>query len=388
MKFSIVTPSYNQGQFIDTTIKSVLNQTHTDLEYIVIDGDSSDETREIISRYSERLKCCISEPDHGQTDAINKGFSHAEADIYAYLNSDDYYFLDTLEKVDMAFSENPEIDVVYGDCVFTDSNGQFIRYFSEISDFNTDRLCNFSDILMQPATFWRKSAYDKYGPFDDGLHYGFDWAFWCELAIKGCRFKRIEGVLAANRVYPQTKTISGSADRLEELKKINNQYKTRRLAHAYYRYYLGDIVEKGNAGLLDYFKVPFLILLSYGNILHHFKNYSSKIICGFLPKSPIVLKKACIRMPRLDYRSIRISLQAPKGIDQVVNVTQSGREVGRYVFNNGLLDIEMDLNDDSDVDIGLLFDQEYKIYRSSLFSFVQFYKPRYVGAEVLSVTMS
>lgn len=388
MRFSIVTPSYNQAHFIRDTIDSVISQEYRDFEYIVVDGMSQDGTKQVLEDYAHKITKTIIEEDSGQADAINKGFRAATGDIYAYLNSDDYYFEDTLARVYDVFSQNPDVDVIYGDCVFTDENGQFLRYFSEISDFNEDRLRNFSDILMQPATFWRKSAYDKYGPFDKELHYGFDWAFWCELAKNGCRFRRIAGVLAANRVYPQTKTISGSADRLKELKQINNRYKTRRLAHAYYRYCLGDIVEKGNAAPIDYIRIPFLILLSYGNILHHFKNYSSKIICGFLPKSNIVLKKADIRMPRLEYRSIRISLKAPKDVDQVVTVTRSGREVGRYEFSQGCVDIEMELDSGREVDIGLLFDKEYKIYRSSMVSFFQIYKPRYVAAEIISVLMS
>ena len=204
MKFSIVTPSYNQGCFIETTLKSVLNQTHESVEYIVIDGGSTDSTNDIVSKYSSKLKKYVSEPDNGQTDAINKGFAFADGDIFAYLNSDDYYFEDTLEKVDRVFSEHPEIDVVYGDCVFTDENGQFIRYFSEIWEYYPKKLLNNSNFIMQPSTFWRRQAFEKYGPFDSSLHFGFDWALWCEFTRNGCRFYRLHEVLSANRVYGST----------------------------------------------------------------------------------------------------------------------------------------------------------------------------------------
>lgn len=244
MKFSIITPSYNQARFITDTIESVFKQTYSNIEHIVVDGCSTDDTSKILDKYTGILERVIIENDDGQADAINKGIKHARGDIIAYLNSDDYYFRNTLELVSTYFNNHPDVDVVYGDCVFTDENGQFIRYFSEISDYDKDRLLNYSDFIMQPATFWRKSVYEKYGPFNVDLHYGFDWAFWCELAKNGCRIERVPYILAANRVHTRTKTLSGSVERLNELKRINNVYKTRLLSHAYFRYYLSELKEK------------------------------------------------------------------------------------------------------------------------------------------------
>ena len=388
MKFSIVTPSYNHGEYIEDTIKSVINQTHKDFEYIIIDGGSTDNSGEIISAYSGWLKKYISEKDRGQTDAINKGFKFADGDIYAYLNSDDYYFRNTLEVVSAYFEKHPEVDVIYGDCAFTDARGQFIRYFSEISDFDEDRLRNYSDIIMQPATFWRKRVFEQYGPFDESFHFGFDWAFWCELASKGCRFQRMPAMLAANRVYPQTKTASGSVVRLRELKKINKRYKTRFLLHAYYRYCLADLVDKAGRSLLDYLQLPFFVLLSYGNILHHFGNYHSKIINGLLPNSSALLKRAAIKMPRLDYRSVKISLVVPADVSQAVVVYSSGKKVGHYVFAHGSLNLRVALaGGGNDVDIKLEFESEYPLYKSRIKRAVFFYKPIHIAAQILSVNL-
>ena len=292
MKFTIVTPSYNQSKFIRNTIDGVLGQTHKNFEYIVVDGASTDGTDEILKEYSSRLSRVIIEPDDGQTDAINKGFSSATGEIFAYINSDDYYFKDTLEIVAQYFDDHPDVDLIYGDCVFTDENGQFFRYFSEISDFDEDRLRNFSDHIMQPAAFWRRRVFEKFGPFNEDYHFGFDWAFWCELAKQGCNIQRIPYILAANRVYDQTKTLSGSSVRLDELKRINNRYKTRLLSHAYYRYYLSDLEGRNSRTIVDYLLMPLMLLLSYGNVIHHFRKYNKKIIFGFLPNSKLVFERS------------------------------------------------------------------------------------------------
>lgn len=389
MKFTIVTPSYNQVDFIEQTITSVLNQTHKEFEYIVVDGDSIDGSCVVINKYASQITKTIIEKDNGQTDAINKGFGYATGEIFAYINSDDYYFRNTLEIVAKYFEDNPDVDLVYGDCVFTDSNGQFIRYFSEISDYDKDRLLNFSDHIMQPATFWRRRVFEQFGPFNEDFHFGFDWAFWCELANQGCNIKRIPYILAANRVYDQTKTLSGSSVRLDELKRINNRYKTRLLSHAYYRYYLSDLEGRNNRTIVDYLLMPLMLLLSYGNVIHHFRKYNKKIIFGFLPNSKLVLKEASIKLPRLNYVSVKICLCAPESVRQSVTVQSGGKLVNKYDFVNGDLEINLPLQDDKkDVDINFVFENEYCQFRNVLSRMLFFYKPKKIAAEVTSVVMS
>ena len=389
MHFSIITPTYNQARFISNTINGVLSQTYKDFEYIIVDGESTDGAVDIIKKYEAQLSKVIIEPDNGQADAINKGFVFATGDIFAYINSDDYYFRNTLEIVAKYFEYNPDVDLVYGDCVFTDKNGQFIRYFSEISDFNEDRLRNFSDHIMQPAAFWRRRVFEKFGPFNEDYHFGFDWAFWCELAKQGCNIQRIPYILAANRVYDQTKTLSGSSVRLDELKRINNRYKTRLLSHAYYRYYLSDLEARNNRTIVDYLLMPLMLLLSYGNVIHHFRKYSKKIIFGFLPNSKFVLKEASIKLPRLNYVSVKICLCVPESVKQSVTVQSGGKLVNKYDFVNGNLEINLPLQDDKkDVDINLVFENEYCQFRNVLSRMFFFYKPKKIAAEVTSVVMS
>jgi glycosyltransferase involved in cell wall biosynthesis len=302
VRISIVTPSFNQAEFIEQTINSVLSQSYSDIEYVIVDGGSTDGSVAIIERFRDLVDHVIIEQDEGQADSINKGFSRTAGDICGYLNSDDYYFVDTVATVSRYFSEDPALDMIYGDCVLTDENGQFLRYFSEISDFDTEKLLNYSDFIMQHSAFWRRSAYQKFGPFNKRWHYGFDWGFWCELARNGCRIKRVPEILSASRVYDQTKTLSGSEERLSELRDINRCSRTRLLSHAYCRYRVSEFMKKPaiTPGAL---LMPLYALLSYKFLQEHIRNYSSKIIYGHLPRQPYLMKQAGYRMPRLRFTS-------------------------------------------------------------------------------------
>jgi glycosyltransferase involved in cell wall biosynthesis len=362
MRFSIVTPSYNQVQYITDTIESVLGQTHTDYEYIVVDGASTDGTSGVLDKYRDKVSQIIVEPDDGQTDAINKGLRRASGDIYAYLNSDDCYFEDTLEKVNQIFTNHPEVDVVYGDCVFINAEGQFIRYFSEIWDYSKDRLLNNGNFIMQPSTFWRRTVYEKYGPFDKKLHYGFDWALWCEFAKNNCVFYRAPYVLSANREYGETKTSSGGKERLEELKTINNYYKTALVPTAYYSFSYAEYRDSRNKSTKNLVLTLFYLLLSYRNVISRLLNCNNNVINGVYEHTGYLQKHARISMPRhTDYSTIHISLIAPGCTGQTVKVNNKGRELGSYAFNNGLLDVDIDIKEFSgDIDVIFEFEKEYK----------------------------
>lgn len=361
MKFTIVTPSYNQVAYIRDTIESVLNQTYSDYEYIVVDGGSTDGTNEILRSYEHRLSKLVIEPDRGQADAINKGMRLATGDICAYLNSDDYYFRDTLEKVAKYFEDHPDADVIYGDCVFTDENSQFLRYFSEISAFDKDRLINYTNFIMQPSTFWRRTIFEEYGPFDEHLHYGLDWALWCEFAINDCNFYYVPAVLAANREYGETKTSSGGGMRLAELKSINNKYKTTTLPGAYFCFAYAELKSMSRNTLWEGMKMIMYFLLSCGNIISRFKNCENKIINGLYPHSRYLKKRARLCMPYLSsYSVINISLMAPGYPNQSVQVSNRGKLLGCFSFENGSLEIELDMTGFSgDVDVFMKFEAEY-----------------------------
>jgi len=174
-KISIITPSYNQGQYIEQTILSVLNQNYPNLEYIVIDGGSTDNTADILKKYDDRISYWVSEPDKGQTDAINKGFQKATGEIINWLNSDDYYQDGCLFQIAESFKNQETLAVT-----------TIVRNFEENGDEwneQTSHLQSSADFAAkafnnQPGTFFRKSLWDRYFPVPTGLRYIMDQYLW------------------------------------------------------------------------------------------------------------------------------------------------------------------------------------------------------------------
>lgn len=180
-KVSIVTPSYNQGNFIEETIRSVLLQGYPNLEYIIIDGGSSDGSVEIIRKYEKWLRHWISEPDQGQSDAIAKGFKVADGEIIAWLNSDDYYHPKAVQKAVEVF-QHMFVELIYGHCDILDRLGNFVER-SHAPEFDYARL-RVVDFIWQPATFIRRSAYNNVGGIDISLHWVMDWDLWLRIGQK------------------------------------------------------------------------------------------------------------------------------------------------------------------------------------------------------------
>lgn len=188
LKISIVTPSYNQGHFIKQTIDSVLGQNYPNLEYIVIDGGSTDQTVDILKNYGQKIKW-VSEKDRGQSDAINKGLKMATGEILAYLNSDDLYLKNCLFRVNNFFQINPGSKWAYGRCRIIDEKNQEIRkIITAYKNFWMNRysykklLCiNF---INQPAAFWRREIRDEFGLFNEGEHLVMDYEYWLRIGRK------------------------------------------------------------------------------------------------------------------------------------------------------------------------------------------------------------
>ena len=198
---SIVTPSLNQGPFIDQTIRSVLDQDYPRIEYIVVDGGSTDGTLAILEKYKNRLTY-TSEPDAGQSDAVNKGWHRAKGEILAYLNSDDTYCPGAVRRTVEAFQRFPDAGVVYGDCYGIDESGGIIRRL-RLPDVDLPKLLCFT-IIHQPAVFIRRTVTDAVGLLDPRLEGLMDHDLWLRAAFR-FRFHHIREFLACCREHPRSK---------------------------------------------------------------------------------------------------------------------------------------------------------------------------------------
>jgi glycosyltransferase involved in cell wall biosynthesis len=202
---SIVTPSYNQGRFVERTLQSVLEQDYPRLEFIVQDGGSKDETEEILDRYSCQLTHCESVRDRGQAHALNLGFRHATGEILAYLNSDDLLLPGALAYVADFFARHPEVDVVYGHRVVIDEeDGEVGRWVLPRHD---SELLSWADYVPQETLFWRRRIWDKIGAaMDESFQFALDWDLLLRFRDAGARFVRLPRFLGAFRVHARQKT--------------------------------------------------------------------------------------------------------------------------------------------------------------------------------------
>jgi glycosyltransferase involved in cell wall biosynthesis len=221
MKVSIVTPSYNQGQFIERTLRSVAGQTGAEIEHVVFDGGSTDNTVEILKRFSPSVRW-VSEKDKGQTDAVNKGIRAADGEIIGWLNSDDIYYPDAIARIVAFFEANPGIDVVYGMADHIDLEDRaFEAYPTEPWDFERLKETCF---ICQPALFFRRRVVERHGMLDESLNYCMDYEYWLRLGKAGMRFGYLEEKLAGSRLYADNKTLGA---RIKVHKEINDMFKKR-----------------------------------------------------------------------------------------------------------------------------------------------------------------
>jgi glycosyltransferase involved in cell wall biosynthesis len=219
MLVSIVTPSFNQASFLEATILSVLNQDYPNIEYIVVDGGSNDGSVEIIRRYSNRLHWWVSETDHGQTDAINKGFAQANGEILAWINSDDTYESGAVSAAVEFLRSRPDIGLVYGNTNFIDENGSVIgRFPAAQTDYR--RMTRGYVHIPQQSAFFRANLWHKVGPLDPSFYFAMDYDLWVRLA----RLAPVEYVpsLWANfRLHSSGKTVAADDRCWPEMLKVH-----------------------------------------------------------------------------------------------------------------------------------------------------------------------
>jgi len=200
-----VTPSYNQAAYLEQTLTSVLEQDYPFLEYLVVDGASTDGSVDVIRKYADRLAWWVSEKDSGQAEAINKGFSRAKGEIIAWLNSDDYYLPGTISAAVKAFQENPDVVLVYGNMLAVDEHGQTTNLLQYNQLALEDLLC--FQIIGQPAVFFRHEALETAGQLDTTYHCFLDHHLWLRLALQG-QILHVDETWAAARYHPEAKNIA------------------------------------------------------------------------------------------------------------------------------------------------------------------------------------
>lgn len=217
-----MTPSLNQGAFLGAAIDSVLRQNHPDIDYLVVDGGSDDGSLDVLRSYGRRVRW-ISEPDRGQSDAIHKGFLRTEGEILGWLNADDVLEESALEQVVSAFHAAPGAGLVYGNGLQIDEAGVTLGPFAEIEPFNLWRLLFGLDYILQPAAFFRRSAYEATGGLDADLSWAMDWDLWIRLAA-AAEVEYLPQTLARARIWSGTKTSTGGWRRLRELRWVTRRH--------------------------------------------------------------------------------------------------------------------------------------------------------------------
>jgi glycosyltransferase involved in cell wall biosynthesis len=221
-RISIVTPSFNQVPFLEQTIRSVLDQGYPNLEYIIVDGGSTDGSAGIIRKYAHRLAYWVTEKDRGQTHAINKGFAHATGEILAYINSDDYYLPGTFSLIAREYMQAP-FDLIAGACRYVDAAGNLLR----VVKGNPVGLMDFLDLrryecsyLTQPEVFWGRRVLETCGVFREDFRICFDVEYWMRAIAIGFSVRHISNEVACFRRHPSQKTHDSTRVLAEEIRLV------------------------------------------------------------------------------------------------------------------------------------------------------------------------
>lgn len=235
MKISVITPSYNQGQYLEATIQSVLAQNYPDLEYIIIDGGSTDNSVEIIQKYADKLAYWVSEKDNGQTHAINKGLNRATGEVMGWLNSDDILLPGALHAIADAFTRDKNLKVVCGFRQFIDADGNFMVNW--IRGLPTKYHLLRRSILPQETVYWRREVWGKIGQLDESYRFCMDYDYWLRMLDAGYAIRLLPHYIGGFRQHEEAKSST-----------IRDVYR-RELNGLYQKYGVGSSEEEVTANM-------------------------------------------------------------------------------------------------------------------------------------------
>lgn len=250
-QITIVTPSFNQGRFIEMTIQSVLNQTYKDIQYIIVDGGSTDETMEVIEKYRDKIDIIIHEKDKGQTDAINKGFRLAKGELVGWINSDDILYPNCVEKIVTLYKNNPKASIYYYSINnIIDENGNLLETYQHIIP-NRNHLLNINWNVIQQGSFYKTEIVRKVNYLDDTIYYCMDLDLWLKLLQYEPIVHISDGPQAAFRKHSESKTINGInkfwAANKQTVLKHGGTFLSENILKRYYwytfKYYIKKIIQ-------------------------------------------------------------------------------------------------------------------------------------------------
>lgn len=302
--FAIVIPNLNQSHFLPSALESLRHQS-VSFQLALMDGGSTDNFAEVLTRYADIVTCSQSTADGGQAAAIGEGLKRVPGEIVSWINADDYYFPGALDRVAALFDADPNLDVVYGDAIHVTEEGLFLSYFPPIQEYD-GRALTRTCFICQPACFVRRPAYQRAGGVDPSLVYTMDWDLWCRLARSGAKFRYLPEPLAAVRYYDGTKTLSGSRKRYMEVWRIEREYGGRLLPLSWFGLYLYDLMFKTKKTAGEKAAFAFLQALRYlkKGIFRSEKTRKNqqRTMYGFHRWEPVVEGGCTIHLPWYDPR--------------------------------------------------------------------------------------